>query len=402
MEPMHQKGACASLMAALVGAILAQGCELLTQIDRPPVDADGKGGAGGGGEGPGKVTCLDPSASASLFTIADPSFCAVAIYEADMSDGVGTPSWGAHGGPLTVSQAKDGSVDLVRWKLPAGATGKLSAAPTRIDAVAPADAFPGDHALDLPFFGWTALSWTGAFPKTQGEIVLLKGASVDKRYAISGAFAMASVASGVNQGRLLVSALSAIGDATSSKNALYAADSCGTAEQPALLPDKDPSCKPPLAIASFGEASGPVAADRDGDVFALMTAFSGDQEARGFAASAIARGQGATDGTKLFTLPGFGSSLAAIAPHDGKNGVVIFQPVQLVDAMNQSYEAQDMMAQGYSVSGGSVKAEGVLVPFLKLTKANTSLSLMRDDQDRLWVRVPGASGSTFVVIARSP
>jgi hypothetical protein len=169
-----------------------------------------------------------------------------------------------------------------------------------------------------------------------------------------------------------------------------------------LLPDKDPSCKPPLAIAAWSEASGPVTADRDGNVFALMAALSGDQEARGFAASAIARGQGATEGTKLFALPGFGLSLAAIAAEGGTNGVVFFQPVQPVDTTSQSYEATDVVAQAYSVSDGSVKAEGPLAPTLKLAKPNTSLSLMRDDQERLWVEAAGASGSTFVVIARSP
>ena len=53
------------------------------------------GGSTGGG-----VTCLDSTLYASLFTIADASFCATAVYTADESIGFGAPSWGTHDGPL--------------------------------------------------------------------------------------------------------------------------------------------------------------------------------------------------------------------------------------------------------------------------------------------------------------
>jgi hypothetical protein len=394
MEQMHRRGVGAGFMAALVGSAIAQGCVLLTQTELPPTSNAGAGG----GQGSGTITCLDPSAAAHLFTIAEPGFCVVAIYDADASSALGTPTWGSHGGPLTRSRAMgSGSVDLVRWKLPAGATGKLSAEPTHIDALIPADAFVGDQAIDLPFFHWTALSWAGAFPKTEGELVMIAGSGVAKRYAINGPFSIAGVASDVDHGRVLLSSRSAVGDATGDKNGLYAADSCGTTAAPDLLPGQDPTCKPPFAVAAWGDASGPIAADRDGNVFAVMTALAGDQQARAFAAPAIARGRGPTEGTPLFTRPGFGSSLAAIAQTATLHGVVLFQPNHPT-----TYKAEDVIAQGYRVSGESVSLSGSPGVFLKLATSNTSLSLMRDEKDRLWVGAARDAGSTFVVIARSP
>jgi hypothetical protein len=409
MHYRRSSGAIAGLAAALVGASTVQGCTIDEKIEPVSTSASGSGGGAGAGEssagaggaggqgGGGSVTCLDPSASASLFTIADPGFCVAAIYDADADTGL--PTWGSHGGPLTVKTGTSaGSVDLQRWKVPAGATGKLAADVTPVDEMIPAGAFAGEQALDLPFFGWTAISWSGAWPaSTQGEIVLLKGSSVDKRYPVNGAFALSGIASDAAQGRLLYTGLSAINDAMTNKNALYAADSCGTTAQPDLVPGQDPTCKPPLMIAAWGEASGPVAVDRDGNVFAVMPTYSsGDQEARGFAAAAIMRGQGATDGTPLFTLPGFGSRLSALAPTAQESGIVVFQPF---DPM--TFKPTDVIAQAYSVSGAAVKPEGLPVTFLKLAKAETTVSLMRDDQDRLWVGASSAVGSTFAVIIRT-
>ncbi len=393
----HHTRALAGFVAALCFVALGPSCSS-EEKPTPVATSSGSGGAGtgGGGQGGGAAACLDASETASLFTLEDPGFCVVALYDTDAV--AGSPTWGAHGGPLTLSAGKSaGSIDLLRWKVPAGAKGKLTAEETHVDAVFPDKAFPSG-AIDLPFFGWTAVAWTGAFPNTQGEIVMLKGASIGERYAINGAFALSAVAADADHGRLFYTGLSALGDATGNKNALYAADSCGTTEKPALSTGKDPSCAAPLAIAAWGEASGPVTADRDGDMFAVMPSYtSGDQEARGFAAPTVARAEGAAEGTKLFTLPGFGADLAALAPVAGKSGVVVFQPSD-----SNTFEAQEVIAQAYTVSGGAVKAEGTPVTFLKLAKSNTALSLMRDTADRLWVGASNGKTSTFAVIARVP
>jgi hypothetical protein len=357
----------------------------------------GTGGAGGqGGSAP---TCLDASAVAGMFTIAQPSLCAVAMYEADgmIIQSFQTPTWGAHGGPLTVKAIDGGEVTLQRWTPPAGTSGKLTEVDTQVDAQIPAGAFVGSAAVDLPFFGWTAIDWSGAFPATLGEVILVKGAKVDKRYAANGAFALAGVSAAPEQGRLLLTGLSTVGDAMAGTNGLYAADTCGTAAMPALLPGADPACKAPLEVAAWGDASGPIAVDHDGNVFALTSSFSGDQEARAFAAASIGRGAAATPGATLFTLPGFGSALAALAPKGADKGLVAFQPF---DGM--TFAAEDVIGQGFSVAAGAVKAEGTPDPLLKMTKAGTAVGLFTDDQERLWVAVPTDAGTTFVVLARAP
>ncbi len=357
------------------------------------------GSGGGGGEGGGAPTCLDASAIAGMFTIAQPSLCAVAIYEADgmIVQSFQTPTWGAHGGPLTVTAIGGGEVTLERWTPPAGASGKLTKVDTQVDAQIPAGAFVGSAAVDLPFFGWTAIDWSGAFPDTLGEVILIKGAKVDKRYAANGPFALGGISAAPDQGRLLLTGLSPVGDGAAGANGLYAADSCGNAAMPSLLPDGDPACKAPIAVTAWGDASGPIAVDRDGNAFALTSSFSGDQEARGFAAASIARGAPATKGSVLFTLPGFGSALAALAPAAGGKGLVAFQPF---DGM--TFEAEDVIGQRYSVAAGAVNAEGTPDPLLKLAKAGTAVGLFTDDHEQIWVAVPTAAGTTFVVLARTP
>lgn len=357
----------------------------------------GTGGAGGqGGSAP---TCLEASAFATLFTLAQPSLCAVALYEADamIVQSFQTPTWGAHGGPLTMKAIDGGEVTLERWSLPAGPSGKLTKVDTQVDAQIPAGAFAGSAAVDLPFYGWTAIDWSGAFPDTLGEVILIKGAKVEKRYPVNGAFALGGVASAADKGRLLLTGLSAVGDSAAGTNGLYAADTCGDAAMPALLPGGNPACKAPLEVAAWGDASGPIAVDHDGNVFALTSSFSGDQEARAFAAASIAAGAPATDGSKLFTLPGFGSALAALAPKGAAKGLVAFQPF---DGM--TFAAEDVIGQEFSVAAGAIKPEGTPTALIKPVTAGTALALFTDDQERIWVAVPTAAGTTFVVLARLP
>ena len=138
----------------------------------PPDGAGGAGGvAGGGGKaaggaggpslgGAGGQACLDPSMFASDFAIADSSFCAVALYTAPESIAYQVPTWGAHGGPLVVQPATGTGVSLERWTAPTGTTGAMTVQTTAVAAALPAGTFIGAQALDLPFFGWTAISWT--------------------------------------------------------------------------------------------------------------------------------------------------------------------------------------------------------------------------------------------------
>ena len=268
-----------------------------------PSTSSGTGGAGGAGgstassasgTGGSAPTCLDASAIADVLKIMDPALCAIARYDASEELGFNAPSWGAHGGPLTVRAKMDGTFDLVRWTAPADPKGALTKQEANVDGKIPMGAYLGGQAVDLPFFGWTALAWTGAFPDLTGEL-LEKGSTVDKRYATNGAYAISGASAANMQGRLLLTGLSTVGDANKSANALSAADTCGTTAQPSLLPGMDATCKAPITIATWGDSSGPVAVDRAGNAFVVMSSFDDTQEARGFDAASIARGSAPTE-----------------------------------------------------------------------------------------------------------
>ena len=214
------------------------------------------------------------------------------------------PSWGRHGGPLTLTPGAAGAVDVVRWAVPADPMGMLTSQKTTVAAMIPAGSFLGAQAIDLPFFGWTAIGYTGAYPVTQGKALLLHDATIDASYDVNGFYAAAGVAAMGGEGRLLYTGLSALNDAAKSVNGLYAADSCGmTGMSPRLVPNGDASCKGPVEIAAWDDASGPVVVDSLGDVFVEMSTFGGMQELRGFAAKTAARGAGAAAGDVMMDSP---------------------------------------------------------------------------------------------------
>ncbi|APR85536.1 Hypothetical protein A7982_10885 [Minicystis rosea] len=340
------------------------------------------------------VTCLDASTYAGLFTIADTSFCAVAVYEADEEVGYQLPTWGTHGGPLVLLPGDNGDVLLHRWTAPSGSTGKLTKQETVVAAKIPENAFLGGQAVDLPFFGWTGITWTGAFPDTVGEIIMINGSNVAHSYGVNGAFSLAGVGD-ANGGRLLFTGLSPIGETNTDVNGFYAADACNTPNQDL---GTGTGCKASAEIAAWGESSGPVAVDHDGNAFVINGSFStSDQEARGYAAAEVARGAAATAGKTLFSIPGFGSSLAAITPKGGKPGLLVFQPFD-----STTYAPLDVIAQPYTVST-SVASQGTPAKLLTVpATATMGLYMMTDTSDRLWVASSGDSKTTFVVLDRKP
>src|SRR5262249_15531994 len=160
-----------------------------------------------------------------------------------------------------------------------------------------------------------------------------------------------------------------------SDNGLYAADSCDYANNASLTPNGDPTCGAPMLVSAWGEASGPVAVDSYGDVMAVMTSFTdGTQEARGFVAYAIMRGAPPTNGDTIFTMPGFGSALAAIAPDTTHDGALIFQPSDAT-----SFAPLDPIEQHYVVTADNVTAKGAQAPFLSRADPMASLGLMTDE-----------------------
>ncbi|AKT38738.1 hypothetical protein [Chondromyces crocatus] len=352
----------------------------------------GAGGAGGtGGAGGDSGDCLDPSTYADAFSIVDSTLCAVGVYTADVS--LGSVTWGRHGGPLLleVDNQHGDPAHLVRLSPPAGATGAMTSTVTTIETGTPAGSYFGGQALDLPFFDWTALSWTGAFPNTEGELLLVTNDTVTERYTVNGFYAATALA-----GRLLYTGLSLLGEGASGANALYAADSCGTADQnPRFLPEGDATCSAPVEVDSWGDFSGPLTIDRAGNAFAILPTFSDGQEARAYAAGQVARGAGATQGTTLFELPGFGDALAAMAPEGDAPGLVVFQPTDPA-----TYDYLDPLATPYT-SGATVQPQGEPAEVLRLTTPNTALALTTDEDNRVWVGLTLPGGvTTFVVLAR--
>jgi hypothetical protein len=347
----------------------------------------GTGGSSGG--------CLDATAFASLFTIEDAAFCAVAMYEADEALGAfQEPSWGSHDGPLTqVADASGGGVTLERWTAPAGPTGMLTKQSVHVAAVVSSGAFLNAQAIDLPFFGWTAISWTG--PGTAGQIATLTGGVVDDTYTANGVYALAGFAAGASQGRLLYTGLSPLGAATMAPNGLYAADACSMPKQEL---GAGQGCAPPTLVDAWGENSGPVAFDKAGNAFAVqVSTTAGTQEARGYATAQVAVGAPPVTGTTLFTVPGFSGSLAAITPTASDPGVLVFQSF---DATTD--DALDVVAQRYTANG-TVTATTMPSTLLKVPAMMMSgYPFMTDGADRLWVAVPGATTTTYVVIARAP
>ncbi|WP_233562160.1 hypothetical protein [Sorangium cellulosum] len=353
-------------------------------------DADGNAGASSGGGGHDGAGCLDAGSHDALFSLVDPAWCAVAVYQTDEDIGFASVTWGRHGGPMFVRSDAGGAAEIVRLTPPDGATGDLTATREEVDAGVPADAFLGGQAVDLPFFGWTAISWTSAFPETLGELILIEDRAVAQRYEVNGFFMAAAV-----EGRLLYTGLSPLGDPTAGSSGLYAAESCGAAGQDArLVPEGDASCAAPAAVATWGDNAGPVTADRRGNVFAVLPSADGSQQARGFAAGTIARGAGPTEGDAVFTLPGGGMGLAALAPEQGAPGLLVFQPTDPA-----TYEALAPVAVAFRDDGGRVQADGDPAPLLDLATAGTSISLVADEANRLWIGGPLPGGGTLFAIA---
>lgn len=318
----------------------------------------------------------------------------------------GSLSWGRHGGPLGFEAGAD--VSIVRWKLPSGPVGVLTADKQKLTIPSlPTGIFWSGSAIDLPFFGWTAITYTDS--SFGGELILTDAAGSLTRYFMKGYYGNVGLGVvGSDAGRLLFTGLSGLATAkvTGPRDAgLWAADSCGTAAAPKLVPAGDATCKDPTKVATWrGGDSGLVARDPAGNVFAVLAtidftdATKSFYEARGFEKTTVARGQAATAGTELFTLnASYVSALAA----DGK--AVYYQPTD-----GKTYEAQDVKAIAYSVdaTAKTVKPSGAATTFLSLKKAGTAVDLFVDDKGALWVGVvtapasdAGAGTSTYFVLA---
>src|SRR5262249_30131979 len=133
---------------------------------------------------------------------------------------------------------------VVRWAAPAAATGALTKTEEThaITKLPTGLYFWGSQALDLPFFDWTAISYTTTATASAGELLLVTSPSGDavERYDVNGFFSETAV--GTTDGRLFYTGLSEVSKGPTATNAggLYFADSCGTAAaRPRLTPEGD-------------------------------------------------------------------------------------------------------------------------------------------------------------------
>jgi hypothetical protein len=351
-----------------------------------------------------EADCIDATSMDAYFTLEDSTKCLVAKYDVPVAS-LGNLTWGRHGGPLGFESGT--TPNLVRYELPGTVTGALTIKKTAVTVgTVPSGIFWGSQAIDLPFFGWTAFSYTGSGMGYPGKVFLVNTTGDVKSYDANGFFAAAAIGlSSTSGGRLLHTGLGGISSAPTTTNAggVYAADSCGSGStNPRLLPDGDGSCKAPIKVASWeAGSSGPVAVDPDENFFAILSTFGGKQELRGFERSTIARGAGETAGTMLFNDTQYTSDLVA----DGKNAY--WQPND-----PSTYTPVDPKMLAYKVDAATKKvaADGMPKTFLTLKKSGTSLTLVRDSSRRVWVglTVPGTgdagpTGSVFFVLrAKKP
>ncbi|MBW2523598.1 MAG: hypothetical protein JRI23_05460 [Deltaproteobacteria bacterium] len=418
IEPLFRGRHLASAATALVmlGATLATaGCgdEIFRVAARPWSPSDGTGAAAGsGGEGQGgstggqggaagaggsasTVECLDSSFYAEVLDLGQAGLCLVARYSAALEIGyTRSPTWGLHGGPLTAAyeHVPNGEVIISRWLVPNEPLGTLAQQTARIRLDITADpVFFGAQVVDLPFYWWTLLSWTGNWGTTEGEIILLLDDTIAERRPAVGTFGAVGLGQPFAPGRIVHSGLTAMGDAAGSQaSGLYGAEYC-------MGP-------PPIpcgtgAIATWGEASGPVAKDAQSNVFALQTWYStGLQSLRGFEATTLSPHAPPTEGDVLLTMPGFGSELAAIAPAAGQPGMVLFQPYD-----SNTYQPLDIIALPYAVSHTTVEPAGEVSVAFSMITPGTPVTLMTDLDGRAWVGVQTSEGTaTFYVLDRDP
>lgn len=340
------------------------------------------GGGAGGGEGGGNG-CLPASATADYFTIDDPTLCAVGTYTAPglPLDSYGTtPSWGFHGGPLTIV-GTDTMLTIRRWTVPTDGT-ELTFADTTVPVTVDAGAFWGPQAIDFAP-GVAVATWSAPFPSPGGGLIRIEDSAVVQA-DVTGVFGI-----GASQGRLLYSGLSEVGTSMAGTNALY-----GAAVTPSAITTDG-------MIDDWGTASGPIAVDEQGYVFAGMTDFgSGDQELRGFDVDDVQPKNPPVVGVTLATLPGYGDAMAAIVASGQNPGLLLFQGN---DATTSAH--LDVIGIPYAIENGVVVSAGQPTTVLTLADADKNLTLMTDDSGRIWVGATSETTPTdgvFFVLDRIP
>ena len=371
--------------------------------------ADATEAGEGGADGDASSACLPTSGPDGLdayLTLMDSTKCVVAQYDVPTAP-VMTLTWGRHGGPLGFDASDPSDVKIVRWTAPAAATGTLTSTVEShaVSSLPSGPFFWGPQALDLPFFGWTAISYSTTDTASAGELLLVTSAGDDAvaRYDVNGFYSETVV--GTSDGRLFYTGLSPLSTTTSTTSAggVYFADDCGTSSSsPRLTPEGDTSCTAPGLYATWqAGSSGPVAVDAKDDVFAFLSTFGGNQELRAFHHSGTGRGDAPVAGTTMFSDTKYTTELTA----DGRR--VYYQPNDPTVAFPAPPQL-DVQSLAYTIddTAKTVSPVGAPSTFLALVTPGTPVALLVDDVGRLWVGVAKASSgdagptsSIFYVLA---
>lgn len=364
----------------------------------------GKAGAGGGGASGGGgsagaggapvLPCLPAASVSSLLTLdASFPFCVVRANTTSQAISFAAPSWGVHGGPLT-SVASGSSVTLTRWTLPTGATdAAIGASVTLLPPGLPSGSVFWGPVVDLPFEGWTLLSYTTTASTFAGEVLATDHGftSVKSRGAVDGFFSGVALTDGAGKERLVYSGLSEIAQSApaTTANGLWTADVCSGS----LVPSA--ACTPGAKLASWQSSSGPVAADTAGNVFAMMSTFGGDEELRGFT-KADALGAVAVTGAMLATDKNYTTSMAAIAPSATDDGWVF-----VAEANPADQSPKPVFGARFAITGGALVAKGAVASTFTLATAGASAAMFSDDAGQLWLAIDtGQSTGALVALRR--
>ena len=145
--------------------------------DSTKADATDATDASDGGDAPidggTAADCLSTTDFDTFFTLGDASKCVVAQYTVDATF-LSSLTWGRDGGPLGFDGSDATAPKLVRYAVPTGATGVLVRTTTPITVTSiPSGVYFGSQALDLPFFGWTAISYSATGAGFPGELLLV-------------------------------------------------------------------------------------------------------------------------------------------------------------------------------------------------------------------------------------
>ncbi len=394
-----------ALLTCIVAAATTFGCDASTSPAPavPTEAATGDGNASGGDAGAATDTrsppvFLDPSEVTPLVVIAPAlEMGVVARHEADGA--ILGSRWGRHGGPMVTTSVYASSgprPEVVRWSAPSDA--RAASTKTRLP-IATAQALPktlfygADGMVDLPFGDLALLSYTGSGAGFPGEALLYAGGydAVRARANANGFYSGVGLVAG-GRSFVVYSGLSALSSSSSpsSDNGLWVAESCGgTLVAPA-------PCAAPAKLFGWVGASGPVAVDRDGDVFvgASRSGAATSDAVLALASSGVVAARASAPVDLAEVDSGGTSSLAAIAPAGAYRGW----------AFGVGFAADQAIYGAPFTSTGGVLAKSGAVVTAAIAKGPeaSAISVFADADGDLWLAVTTTKTGYFLALRRRP